>query len=169
MTEERIRELAESAYGDYMRDEGNPFKDFVRIVERTIAAAVREAVTVEREGFRDRLLEWRGVETACASCGGSGQRAYGSTSTWRGRGGGQSITQDVCDRCWGTGDERRHGADLRELHSRVDKAVAVEREACAEIASVHRQLDDSRHQVAVAIEGEIHARGDADGGDLEAE
>ena len=59
----------------------------------------------------------------CTACHGRGRREYPDTSTWR-RGGyaGQAITVDICDRCWGTGDEGRPGTNLRELVERY-KAV----------------------------------------------
>ena len=65
-------------------------------------------------------LDWRGVQDPCWVCCGSGVRDYGSTSTWRGGVGGQMITTDVCDHCWGTGDEYRHGADLRKLYTQLE-------------------------------------------------
>jgi DnaJ-class molecular chaperone len=61
------------------------------------------------------MLQWRSVEVPCQKCHGSGVSRYGSTSTWQGGAGGAEMTTDVCDQCWGTGDERRTGADLREL------------------------------------------------------
>lgn len=67
--------------------------------------------------FRE-FLEWRGIEEPCKRCGGSGNRVYGSTSTWRGGMGGASMTADVCDHCWGTGDESRHGVNLRAMLAR---------------------------------------------------
>lgn len=52
----------------------------------------------------------------CSACHGRGRREYPDTSTWRGGGyAGQAITVDICDRCWGTGDEGRPGTDLRSL------------------------------------------------------
>jgi hypothetical protein len=51
---------------------------------------------------------------ACPGCGGSGRKAYASTSTWRGGIGGQMITEGVCDKCWGTGRTDRKGVNLRE-------------------------------------------------------
>jgi hypothetical protein len=52
---------------------------------------------------------------ACKKCDGYGYRAYGSTSTWRGGIGGQAITADVCDDCWGSGrSDHKHG-DQRRL------------------------------------------------------
>ena len=65
-----------------------------------------------------RMLEWRGIdgiENACERCGGSGTAVYGSTSTWRGGAGGQMITSDICDRCWGSGDKSNKWTNLRRL------------------------------------------------------
>ena len=61
------------------------------------------------EKFLETALNWRGIreEDACRECGGSGMVAYGSTSTWRGGIGGQAITNDVCNKCWGSGNQYR--------------------------------------------------------------
>jgi hypothetical protein len=54
---------------------------------------------------------------SCQRCHGYGYRAYGSTATWRGGIGGQAITTDVCDVCWGSGrNDVKHG-DQRQLRS----------------------------------------------------
>lgn len=50
---------------------------------------------------------------ACERCNGYGTRLYGSTATWRGGVGGQVMTGDVCDHCWGTGRTDRTGINLR--------------------------------------------------------
>jgi len=50
----------------------------------------------------------------CKKCGGTGKRIYANTSTWRHGIGGQVITEDVCDSCWGTGNEDRPGINLRK-------------------------------------------------------
>lgn len=92
-----------------------------RLHEARAELAKRDA-----DDINDRFLEWRGVETACKDCGGAGRKAYGGTSTWRGGIGGQAITSDVCDLCWGTGDANRKGADLRKL-TRTDAALAAVR------------------------------------------
>jgi DnaJ-class molecular chaperone len=62
-------------------------------------------------------LEWRGLEdaTPCRECGGSGVKCYGSTATWRGGVGGQIMTNDVCDKCWGSGDDDRSWPSHRAL------------------------------------------------------
>ena len=56
----------------------------------------------------ERLLwiEMRSIEpnNACPKCGGIGKRAYPNTTTWRGGIGGQTVTVDICDKCWGSGD-----------------------------------------------------------------
>ena len=60
-----------------------------------------------RHRFFAEFLEARGVEDPCGRCDGLGVRGYASTSTWRGGIGGQAITSDVCDECWGSGDSYR--------------------------------------------------------------
>ncbi len=50
----------------------------------------------------------------CIRCKGSGQRLYSSTTTWRGGIGGCAMTTGVCDKCWGSGDEKNPGENLRE-------------------------------------------------------
>lgn len=78
--------------------------------------------TYTTEEFWQAALEWRGIESPCGVCGGSGTRAYGSTSTWHGGVGGQAITNGVCDKCWGSGDanhswmsHRKAENDAREV------------------------------------------------------
>jgi hypothetical protein len=46
--------------------------------------------------------------------------------------GGASMTKDVCDRCWGSGDEHEHFVDLRRLRATEDHRVA---ERAAELFS----------------------------------
>lgn len=64
------------------------------------------------------MMQLRGVEVPCVACRGSGVRWYASTATWRGGIGGSAMTQDVCDRCWGSGDANRAWTDLRKLTAR---------------------------------------------------
>ena len=61
------------------------------------------------------MLDTRGIETPCKRCGGWGVRTYGGTSTWRGGVGGQMLTSDVCDGCWGSGDEHRKWPSRRAI------------------------------------------------------
>lgn len=71
-----------------------------------VRAEVRE-LRRDRDEEHDRRLDWRGIDPGdeCSACGGAGSRAYGSTATWRGGIGGQAITSDVCNRCWGSGSK----------------------------------------------------------------
>jgi hypothetical protein len=39
--------------------------------------------------------------------------------------GGAAMTRDVCDRCWGSGDEHSHWTDLRKLRREEDHRVAL--------------------------------------------
>lgn len=66
----------------------------------------------------------RYVEEVCPRCHGYGQRSYANTATWRGGMGGQAITQDVCDVCWGTGDRANPGYNIREWESRRAEDVS---------------------------------------------
>ena len=76
-------------------------------------------VEAERDRLKERFereREWRhrygatcrdflvDGECACEECGGSGYRVYDSTATWREGAGGSTMTTDVCDKCWGSGD-----------------------------------------------------------------
>ncbi len=63
------------------------------------------------------LCRIRDIETPCEVCHGFGARMYGSTSTWRGGMGGASMTTDVCDKCWGSGDATKPWTDLRKLRN----------------------------------------------------
>ena len=53
---------------------------------------------------RDWLVD---DDVCCSECSGSGYRLYGDTSTWRGGAGGQMMTADVCNKCWGSGDKTK--------------------------------------------------------------
>lgn len=83
----------------------------LEVCERPLRAEIaRQAERIaeleaHRDGEYERLMDWRGLEPGyeCRKCGGAGVRAYGDTATWRGGIGGQMITSDVCDGCWGSG------------------------------------------------------------------
>ena len=70
---------------------------------------------------RQVILDWLGIEECdlCLKCRGRGRRLYGSTATWRGGIGGQMITLDVCDACWGTGRNDKQGANLKLMSNEV--------------------------------------------------
>lgn len=62
----------------------------------------------------------RGVypEHFCEACRGNGVRTYSNTATWRGGIAGQACTQDVCDKCWGSGDRHNPWTDIRKLEQK---------------------------------------------------
>ena len=74
---------------------------------------------------REEMLKWfrqvRGTENPCSKCQGIGIRAYSSTATWHGGMGGNIFTSDICDKCWGSGDENKPWLDLRALKNREYK------------------------------------------------
>jgi hypothetical protein len=51
--------------------------------------------------------------TPCKRCQGTGTYIYPDSSTWTRGIGGQTMTADTCDRCWGTGDTDNPGENLR--------------------------------------------------------
>lgn len=92
-----------------------------------------------------RFLEWRNVNTPCPGCSGAGSKAYGSTATWRGGLGGQAITMDVCDRCWGSGDKDCPWTSIRKLEAALKKCPGchVELQTLSETKRIiHAQLCD---------------------------
>ena len=80
--------------------------------------AALEKLDYERKDFSERFCSHRGIETPCTKCGGGGNRLYPNTTTWSGGFGGQAITADVCDVCWGSGDEKKPWANLRVMRSK---------------------------------------------------
>lgn len=71
------------------------------------------------------FLQWRGVQTPCPKCKGTGSVLYGNTSTWRGGMGGAAMTRDVCDGCWGSGDKDRPWLDLRSQRDEMNQEIAA--------------------------------------------
>lgn len=76
-----------------------------------------------RESFYERMLSLRGLtpEEACKDCQGSGVKSYGNTSTWRGGIGGQMMTSDVCNKCWGSGNNNEPWTNLKQLRKELEK------------------------------------------------
>lgn len=80
----------------------------------------------ERECSWRQMLEIRNIEKPCHKCSGFGVITYGDTSTWRGGIGGQSTTADICDHCWGSGDDIRHWMNLKTLFiSKIKKSTTT--------------------------------------------
>lgn len=103
----------------------------------------------------------------CSRCSGAGVRAYGDTSTWRRGMGGQSVTEDVCDRCWGTGHEDRPGPNLRKVEEEIrtlssraamaeqerDKALIALRNSNRSHAATLKECNAAKASVRAAFAG----------------
>jgi len=133
-------------------------------LKKELAEAREEAETGEER--HKAFLFWRGVDTPCGQCGGSGRRTYGSTSTWKGGLGGCAMTDDVCDCCWGTGDQNRHGVNLRDLMN-LHKEIANLRAAIGtpEVYAgiITEVLEAELDQTRKELTDERRARVDAEG------
>jgi hypothetical protein len=127
-------EVLWKAQNDLNAEENKELRDkvFKRIGEVERLTARITELEAERDRRRDdepgRFLEWRGIDVeyggaaVCKDCQGSGVKAYGGTSTWRGGMCGQMITSDVCDKCWGSGNTNDKGADLRKFTGELQAA-----------------------------------------------
>lgn len=80
-----------------------------------------------------RFLDWRGIETPCKKCSGTGTYVYSNTSTWNHGIGGQALTSAVCEDCWGSGDANRKWSDIRV-------AVRTERELRLRVEALEKAL-----------------------------
>ncbi|VVB53302.1 Uncharacterised protein [uncultured archaeon] len=70
---------------------------------------------LSRQELLDTLMAMKDIDVLCPKCQGWGSKTYSSTATWRGGIGGQVMTTDVCDKCWGSGDATKPWTDLRKL------------------------------------------------------
>lgn len=108
---------------------------------------------MDHDEFRRMLLRHRQVEVPCSRCRGMGGRSYPSTATWRGGMGGASITYDVCDECWGSGDERAPWTNLRK--ERNEREAEVCRRVAAFWAEKSGAQFDNMHDAVSAIADEL--------------
>ena len=130
--------------------------EFAKVASEAVAG---ESKHDARRCHLNYLLHYRGIpeDAICPSCGGSGIRCYGSTSTWRGGIGGAAMTNGVCDRCWGSGNTTRPGENLRVLWSRVRTAETAHRGKCKLADEVARA---EREKCARQLEGFATKAGD---------
>jgi hypothetical protein len=93
---------------------------------------VEAADEIERlRGIRENLnrymptarLDLVDEERCCSECQGSGIKTYATSATWRGGSGGMTLTTDVCNTCWGSGDANRPWPSHREIE-RLRAALA---------------------------------------------
>lgn len=79
----------------------------------TSEAELKDLSLIHAESILGAARSVSGI--ACHSCGGAGEKGYANTATWSGGVGGQSMTQDVCDSCWGTGRSDKKNPSLKIL------------------------------------------------------
>jgi predicted RNase H-like nuclease (RuvC/YqgF family) len=70
------------------------------------------------DNSHEMFLMWRGIcteagDVVCKECSGSGIKSYANTSTYHHSIGGQAITCDVCDGCWGSGKSNEPFKNLK--------------------------------------------------------
>lgn len=74
--------------------------------------------TFTREEVEQYCLAFRHIDTAidivCKDCHGTGIKMYANTSTYNYGIGGSACTNDICDKCWGSGAENRPFRDPRK-------------------------------------------------------
>ena len=97
--------------------------DCVAAIQRYAERAIEEA---RQPTFEDFVQQRIGDSPACAKCSGLGTRCYGSTATWRGGVGGQALTSDVCDACWGSGSVHPWPSHRLARRPTVTREEAVE-------------------------------------------
>jgi len=123
----------------------------IRAIERV--DGLEKELAELKESLPQRMLDWRGVETPCKRCGGSGRIGYGNTATWRGGIGGSMMTADVCSVCWGSGDENRKGVDLRKVSFEDTRALRVELAEAREDAARIDYLESTDQQFSRCLGG----------------
>lgn len=74
------------------------------------------------------------MTTTCSGCAGQGSRWYGSGSGWRGGMAPACMRRDVCDLCWGSGDESQPSEDLRKRDEQ--REMEIDRRALKALTDV---------------------------------
>lgn len=82
-----------------------------------------------------KFLEYRGITTPCKKCNGTGSRLYPDITTWSHGIGGQLMTQDICDCCWGSGDADNPWTNLRKVN-----AIYKERDTLLNVVEAMREI-----------------------------
>jgi hypothetical protein len=83
------------------------------------------------------------VEKPCKCCGGLGRRVYPNTTTWRGGMGGQQTTSDVCDKCWGSGDQNCTWLSLRKLSVFIKTVKSINNDLRSTCPTLADMIDNS--------------------------
>jgi DnaJ-class molecular chaperone len=95
----------------------------------------------------DELLS-RFEGEVCPECGGNGRKVYASTSTFMGGIGGAAMTDDWCDKCWGTGRSDRAGPNLKEM---ALKTADARRSTRKQFVQLTKERDKAKADLAEAL------------------
>lgn len=119
----------EQLFGVHEWSAGDPIAEAMTAELRALREENERLKAHRAEMPGDILEAERGVcpDDACVKCGGWGIRSYANTTTWHGGAGGQALTHDVCDRCWGSGHKEKRGADLRSIEAGL-RTLTTERD-----------------------------------------
>lgn len=104
----------EVAKRDYMRMKARLDGLVAGVAEIKEALEKANRPPARSEELRELFLSLRNIEEPCEKCGGAGVYSYANTTTFHHGAGGQAITSDVCDRCWGSGDELKNWPSHKE-------------------------------------------------------
>lgn len=102
----------------------------------------------EHKALWANFISRRCVNTPCKECHGLGTKIYGSTATWRGGAGGQMMTTDACDVCWGSGDAAYPWLNLRHNEyekQRLNDEIAKLTRSRNELRNIRDQLIANRN------------------------
>ena len=92
----------------------------------------------------------------CAMCDGKGRRYYANLGTYMclpGRLYGQALTKDVCDRCWGSGDQDNPFRDLRKLATALIDSKKILTQATQLLHEVSQQSPSWTEAADAWLEG----------------
>lgn len=97
----------------------------------------------------------------CSGCEATGRKCYPNTSGWFGGVGGCAITQDLCDTCWGSGDEEYPFRNLREMTERYEARVSQ-----ATFDSFLQKLNFQGPHMRAEVQGVVDVLNKVDQGDV---
>ena len=104
--------------------------DIRTIVEQAERIAELEEI---KDGLHDRVFSVLSIlgiypdfgDIVCNGCDGIGKKVYANTSTYLKGIGGQAMTEDVCDECWGSGKSNAPFKNLRKLREQAKQSKSA--------------------------------------------
>ena len=111
--------------------ENKKLKECIKYLEAKVAELEKI-----KDGLHDRVFSVLSIlgiypdfgDIVCNGCDGIGKKVYANTSTYLKGIGGQAMTEDVCDECWGSGKSNAPFKNLRKLHEQARQLKGQEHE-----------------------------------------